>query len=69
MVEYVFKKPYTCRLGTLSQGSTIRFFRGAVYFDGGMVDGGYGKILYDIVNNPQLKNEYLVEREIIDNKI
>lgn len=69
MVEYVFKKPYTCRLGTLSQGSTIRFFRGAVYFDGGMVDSGYGKILYDIVNNPQLKNEYLVEIEIIDNKI
>ena len=69
MIEYVFKKPYTCRFGKLSQGSTIRFFRGAVYFDGGMVDGSYGRILTDIVNNKQLASEYLVKREVIDNKI
>lgn len=69
MIEYIFKKPYVCKLGTLSQGSSIRFFRGAVYFDGGMVDAGYGRILSDIVNNKQLANEYLVKREVVNNEI
>ena len=69
MVEYIFKKPYTCKLGTLSQGSSIRFFRGAVYFDGGMVDAGYGRILLDIVNNKKLADQYLVQVEVVNYEI
>ena len=69
MIEYIFKKPYKCKLGTLSQGSSIRFFRGAVYFDGGMVDAGYGRILSNLVNNKKLADEYLVNREVVSNEI
>ena len=58
-VSYVFKKDYATDHGTLHQNSEIRFFRGGVYFDGGLVPGMYAKELYDIVNNDKLRDEYL----------
>lgn len=64
-VRYIFKKDYVTDHGTLHENSEIRFFRGGVYFDGGLVMGGYAEELYEIVNNPQIKNEYLKEIKIV----
>ena len=58
-VKYIFKKPYVTDHGTLFENSEIRFFRGSVYYDGGLVPGVYAKELADIVNTPALREEYL----------
>ena len=69
MIEYVFKKPYTCDMGTIKEGSTIREVRQTIYFNGGMVLPTYAKLLRDIINNKEICEEYLLKRKIIENKI
>ncbi len=68
-IKYVFKKPYVTDHGILHENSEIRVFRGAVYFDGGMVPGAYAAELMDIINSPTLKNEYLREMKLIKDVI
>jgi hypothetical protein len=65
MIEYVLKKPYTCDLGTLPEGSTIREVRGALYFNGGMVSPQYMDVLKTLIQN----EEYVSKRKVIQNKI
>lgn len=68
-VRYVFKKPYVTPHGTLQENSEIRFFRGGVYFDGGLVPGAYAAELMEIVNNKKLCDEYLVKQHLVKNVI
>ena len=63
-VRYIFKKPYVTDHGVLHENSEIRFFRGAVYFDGGLVPSSYAQELADIINSPILKEEYIKEVRI-----
>ena len=69
MIEYVFVKPYTCDMGTIEEGSTIREVRQTIYFNGGMVLPAYAKVLRDIINNKDVCDEYLKKVEIIKNKV
>lgn len=73
MIEYILKKPYVCALGTLSQGASIRVMsyngKEVVFYDGGMVNGGYGDILLNLIETPSLHQEYLYDREVINNKV
>lgn len=73
MIEYVFKKPYVCEFGTLQQGATMRIMsyngKPVVFYEGGMVDGGYGDILLNLIKTPSLREEYLHERNVIDDKV
>jgi len=67
--RYVFKKPYTTKMGTIPVNSQVDYSHGSYYFNGGMCDS-YSRGLFDyLVNNPQLKNEYLREVVIPINKI
>ena len=72
MVEYILKKPYACQLGTLQEGGSIRVMtyngKAVAFYDGGMVDDGYGRILLNLINDPSLHEEYLFDRNIIVNK-
>ena len=67
--KFIFKKRYECRFGTIPQGSELIEFRGAYYFNGGMVLPAYAGELDKIVKDPKLRNEYLVEVKVIPNKV
>lgn len=73
MIEYVLKKPYQCEFGTLREGSTMRVMTynnvPVVFYEGGMVEGGYTDILLKLIENPKLHSEYLEDREVIKNKV
>lgn len=73
MIEYVLKKPYTCEFGTLHEGASMRVmtFNGApvVFYEGGMVEGGYASILLNLITNKKLHDEYLYDREVIKDKV
>ena len=69
MIEYVFKKPYTCDMGTIEEGSTIREVRQTIYFNGGMVLPAYAKLLREIINDKEICEEYIVKKKIIENKV
>ena len=67
--RYVFIKPYTTNQGTIGEGSELTLFRGFYYLNGGMVLPAYVKYIDKLMNNPQLRNEYLKEVVIPYNKI
>ena len=65
-VKYIFKKDYVTDHGTLFENSEIRFFRGGVYYDGGLVPSGYAKELVDIIKDDKLREEYLKVIKLTD---
>lgn len=68
--KYTLIKPYTIEgLGTLPEGSDIILFRGLVYFNGGMCSEYHAQILTNLINDKTLRNEYLRETPIIENKV
>lgn len=67
--KYVFIKDYNCQYGTLRTGDEIITFRDNVYFNGGMVMPGYRSVLLNIINNDELRNQYLQRVQIIHNKV
>jgi hypothetical protein len=67
--KFIFKKRYECRFGAIPQGSELIEFRGAYYFNGGMVLPAYAGELDKIVKDPKLRNEYLEEVKVIPNKV
>lgn len=67
--RYVFIKDYKNEKGTIPNGSEITLFRGFIYMNGGMILPAYNKIIMNILRNEDLKNEYLREVKIIQNKI
>lgn len=73
MVEYVFKKPYQCELGTIAEGRSIRIAtydgKEYLYMDGGMLETSYNDILLNLIKNSKLRSEYLEERTILENKV
>ena len=73
IIEYVLKKAYNCSLGTLHEGGEIRVMtyngQPVVFYDGGMCDGSYGDVLLNLINDKKLHNEYLIDREVIKNKV
>lgn len=73
MTEYVLKKPYSCEFGTLRQGTSMRVMtfdgKPVVYYEGGMVEGGYGRILLKLITDENLHREYLYDRDVVENKV
>lgn len=67
--KYVFKKPYSTKEGTIPEGSDVIVFRETVYLNGGMIHPAYQTMLKKIVDTPSLKEQYLKEVAIIQNKI
>jgi hypothetical protein len=67
--KYIFIKPFKCSHGIIPEGSEITIFRGFVYMNGGMIQPAYIQVIMGIINDPQLKEEYIKEEEIIHNKI
>lgn len=67
--KYIFKKDYATDEGIIRQGSELVLFRGLIYLNGGIILPAYQKFLLKILETPQLRKEYLLEEEIIENKI
>ena len=59
--RYILKKDYVTDHGALHQNSEIRLFRGAVFYDGGLVPTAYAKELVELVEDEKLKEEYIKE--------
>ena len=67
--KYIFIKPFKCSQGIIPEGSEIVIFRSFIYMNGGMIQPAYNQVIMGILNDPQLKKEYIREEEIIHNKI
>ena len=67
--KFIFIKEYSGEYGKIPQGTELIFFRGFLYMNGGMVHPAYQKVLLGIINDDRLRNEYLKEVKIINNKI
>jgi hypothetical protein len=67
--KFIFIKEYSGEYGKIPQGTELIFFRGFRYMNGGRVHPAYQKILLNIIQNEDLKEEYLKEVRIINNKI
>ena len=69
MRRYVFKKEYVGNTGTIIEGSEITRVHGCLYFNGGLMDPSIAPFFESFIRNPRLKNEYLVETKIMENKL
>lgn len=67
--KYVFIKPFKTNEGVIPEGSEIIIFRGNVYMNGGLLHPAYNNMIMNIINNHKLRKEYLIEMDIIPNKI
>ena len=64
--KYVFIKQFKTNEGVIPEGSEIR---GSIYMNGCMLHPAYNNMIMNIINNPKLRKEYLIEMDIIPNKI
>ena len=64
--KFKFKKEFTCPDGTISEGSEIVLIDDRMYFNGGMVNPVFYDEMMEIITNPKIYKEYLVE--MIPNK-
>ena len=70
MIEYVLKKPYTVEgLGTLREGDSITFFNNIMQYDGYAVAPAYYKYIRPLLEDENLKKEYITERILPENKV
>lgn len=67
--KFILIKPYSCEFGTLKEGDEIILFRNVVYYNGGMVMGGYQSLLKRLITDDNLRTQYLKEVQVIQNKI
>ena len=67
--SYVFKRDFTTKFGVVKENSELRVFRNFLYLDGGMIPPGYYKTFMRLLENDKLKNLYLKEINIIENKV
>lgn len=54
---------------TFKIGDELRLFRGAVYYNGGMLSQSWSRRLIELMKKEIKDQYYLVERTIIKNKI
>ena len=68
---FVFIKDYPIKgeSGFVNEGRELRFFRGRVYLDGGMLMPSYQREFKRLVENDKERNEYLKEIRIIKDKV
>lgn len=67
--RYIFIKEYTTQYGTIPEGSQIDYVRGTYYINGGMCTPSSNEMFGRIINDSNLKKEYLREVAIPYNKI
>jgi hypothetical protein len=51
------------------EGSEITIAHNCLYFNGGLMDTGSVPFFRAFLNNPKLRNEYLVETKVPYNKV
>lgn len=69
MYEYIFIKPYEAEGGVIPEGSNLREFRGFLYLNGGLVSPVYAVELRELIEDEDLRKEYLDKRLVIANKV
>lgn len=67
--KYIFVKEFKTSEGSIPEGTEIIIFRGFIYMNGGMVHPAYQKLFINLICNDNLKDEYLREVRIINNKV
>ena len=67
--SFVFIKDFRTQYGVIKKNSELRIFRGFMYLNGGMMPPSYEDIFVNLINDSSLRDEYLVEKNIINNKI
>ena len=67
--KYVFKQPYESPNGTIPEGMEIILFHGHVYANGGICDSYSSGLLMHIINDDKLRNKYLVQMKVVNNKL
>ena len=67
--KYVFKKTYTCSMGTINEGREITTFKGMLFIDGGIIPEPYASDMRKLFNDDKFVKEYIRIENIIKNKV
>jgi hypothetical protein len=67
--RFIFTKEYKTDKGSIPEGSQLDEFRGMYYFNGGLCDTYSTGLFEYMLNNHKLRQEYLTEVKIIENKV
>lgn len=69
MRRFLFVKDYKENNLNIKEGTELRLFRGLVYLNGGMIVPAYQKLLMTLVQEEDNKPNYLLELDIIKDKV
>lgn len=69
MRRFLFVKDYKENNLNIKEGTELRLFRGLVYLNGGMIVPAYQKLLMTLVQEEDKEPNYLLELDIIKDKV
>lgn len=69
MRRFLFIKDYKENNLNIKEGTELRLFRGLVYLNGGMIVPAYQKLLMTLVQEEDKEPNYLLELDIIKDKV
>lgn len=69
MRRFLFVKDYKEKNLNIKEGTELRLFRGLVYLNGGMIVPAYQKLLMTLVQEEDKEPNYLLELDIIKDKV
>jgi len=67
--RYIFKKSYTCQMGTIAEGREITLFRGILYIDGVIIPEPYASDIRKLFSDEKFVKEYIRTENVIKNKV
>jgi len=68
-IRYIFKKNYSCSMGTIAEGREITLFRGILYIDGVMIPEPYATDIRKLFSDNNFVKEYIRTENAIKNKV
>ena len=68
-IRYVFKKTYTCPMGTINEGREVSTLNGMLFMDGAIIPEPYASDMRNLFNDEKFMKEYIRIENIIKNKV
>lgn len=56
---FVFKEPFTCKLGTIKEGTELTVLGERLFINGGLMEPWYYDIFKNLIQDDELREKYL----------